>query len=84
MGILDYSSALVRSEHGIQHNAQVKLYPDGSAVVSVYDRALMRESGWEAREARGRAMRRGSGTRRRRNIRGKFAASAAKSARSCL
>ena len=58
MGLLEASSALVRSEHGIQHNAQVKLYPDGSAVVSVYDRALMRETGWEARGARPHAGRR--------------------------
>lgn len=41
-------AALRSSEAGIYRNAQVKRYPDGSAAVLVFDRAIIRERGWEA------------------------------------
>lgn len=41
--------ALMRaSEDSIYHNAQVKHYPDGSAVVMCFDRCIIRERGFEA------------------------------------
>lgn len=39
----------------IYHNAQVKRFPDGSAVVMCFDRAIIRERGWEAVGPPGRA-----------------------------
>ena len=39
-------------EDDISYNAIRKLYPDGSSVLLVADRAIFRDSGWEAREPR--------------------------------
>lgn len=47
--------ALMRSSEGsIYKNAQIKRYPDGSAAVMVFDRAIIRERGWEAAAPAGR------------------------------
>lgn len=37
------------SKYAVHHNAQLKLYPDGSAVLQCFDRALIREHGFEER-----------------------------------
>ena len=37
-----------RTESEIMHNAQQKVYPDGSSVILVSDRRCFREPGWEA------------------------------------
>ena len=42
-------SGLSYSKWAVQHNAQLKLYPDGSAVLQCFDRALIRERGFEER-----------------------------------
>ena len=41
-------SAMRTTEKTIWHNAQIKRYPDGSAVVKVFSRPIIREAGWEA------------------------------------
>lgn len=47
-------AALRSSEAGIYRNAQIKRYPDGSAAVMVFDRAIIRARGWEAVAPAGR------------------------------
>lgn len=42
-------SGLSYSKWAVQHNAQLKLYSDGSAVLQCFDRALIRERGFEER-----------------------------------
>lgn len=37
------------SKYAVHHNAQLKLYPDGAAVLQCFDRALIREHGFEER-----------------------------------
>lgn len=37
------------SQAGIMHNAQLKIYPDGSGKLLCFDRAIIRESGYEER-----------------------------------
>lgn len=40
-------TGLRMSKYAVYHNAQLKLYPDGSAVLQCFDRALIREHGYE-------------------------------------
>lgn len=47
-------AALRSCEAGIYRNGQIKRYPDGSAAVLVFDRAIIRERGWEAAAPSGR------------------------------
>lgn len=56
MDALSELLALMRATGAsIYYNAQVKRFPDGSAVVMCFDRAIIRERGWEAVGPAGRA-----------------------------
>lgn len=46
--ISQFLAVLRVSEYSAWHNAQVKRYPDGSAVVKVFSRPIIREAGLEA------------------------------------
>lgn len=53
--ISELLSVLRVSEYAAWHNAQVKRYPDGSAVVKVFSRPIIREAGLEAAGQPGRS-----------------------------
>ena len=64
--IAELMAALRVSEGAAYHNAHIKRYPDGGAVVTVFDRAIMRERGLEdAGGSRAAAEPEGEGAARR-------------------
>lgn len=46
-----FHNMLGESSRNIQHNAQLKVYPDGTATLLAAARPIIREDGWEARGA---------------------------------
>lgn len=47
-----FLNALRTTEHNVFRNAQIKRFPDGSVVVTVFDRCIIRAPGFEAVEAK--------------------------------
>ena len=47
-----HSSLMPSTLGAIMHNAQMKVYPDGSGKLTVFNRAIIRESGFEERRAK--------------------------------